>query len=75
MYVTASVENYRSILFMTRFMTCIKSEYFQESNLLSSFTVLASVARLGDFLHFGQPLKAGGNNYFTQSTHIVRQFL
>ena len=34
-----------------------------------------SVTRLGDFLHFGQPFKAGGNNYFTHITHIVRQFL
>ena len=35
----------------------------------------ASVTRLGDFLQFGQPFKAGGNNYFTQITHIARQFL
>ena len=34
-----------------------------------------SVTRLGDFLHFGQPFKAGGNNYFTQIAYIVRQFL
>ena len=34
-----------------------------------------SVTRFGDFLHFGQPFKAGGNNYFTQITLIVRQFL
>ena len=34
-----------------------------------------SVTRLGDFLHFGQPFKAGGNNYFTQTSYIVRQFL
>ena len=34
-----------------------------------------SVTRLGDFLHFGQPFKAGGNNYFTQITHIVWQIL
>ena len=34
-----------------------------------------SVTRDGDFLHFGQPFKAGGNNYFTQITHIVWQFL
>ena len=39
------------------------------------FTLMASVTRLGDFLHFGQPFKAGGNNYFTQIAHIVRQFL
>ena len=35
----------------------------------------SSVTRFGNFLHFGQPFKAGGNNYFTQITHIVRQFL
>ena len=33
------------------------------------------VTRLGDFLHFGQPFKAGGNNYFTQIAHIVSQFI
>ena len=32
------------------------------------------MTRLGDCLHFGQPLKAAGNNYFTQIAHIVRQF-
>ena len=26
------------------------------------------------FFNFGQPFKAGGNNYFTQIAHIVRQF-
>ena len=31
--------------------------------------------QIGRFLHFGQPFKAGGNNYFTQIAHIVRQFL
>ena len=31
--------------------------------------------RLGDFLHYGQQFKAGGNNYFTQIAHIVGQFL
>ena len=40
-----------------------------------SATILGSVTRFGNFLHFGQPFKAGGNNYFTQITHIVRQFL
>ena len=34
-----------------------------------------SVTRFGDFLHFGQPFKADGNNYFTKITHIVGQFL
>ena len=36
---------------------------------------LASMTRLGDFLHFGQPFKASGDSYFTQIIHIVRQFL
>ena len=35
---------------------------------------LASVTRLGEFLHFGQPLKASGNNYFTQIAYIVSNF-
>ena len=34
-----------------------------------------SVTRLGDFLHFGRSFKSGGNNYFSQIAHIVRQFL
>ena len=33
-------------------------------------SVKSSVTRLGDFLHFGQPFKAGGNNYLTQIAHI-----
>ena len=37
--------------------------------------IFYSVTRLGDFLRFGQALKAGGNNYFTQMAHIVGQFL
>ena len=35
----------------------------------------SNVTRLGDILHYGEPLKAGGKNYFTQFAHIVRQFL
>ena len=31
--------------------------------------------QIGQFLHFGQPFKAGGNYYFTQIAHILRQFL
>ena len=31
--------------------------------------------QIGQFLHFGQPFKAGDNNYFTQITYIVKQFL
>ena len=34
-----------------------------------------SVTRLGVFLRIVQPFKAGGNNYFTQIAHTVRQFL
>ena len=34
-----------------------------------------SVTRLADFLHFGQPFKDGGKNYFTQITYIGRQIL
>ena len=33
-----------------------------------------SVTRFGDFLHFVQPFKAGGNNYFSQITHILGNF-
>ena len=35
---------------------------------------LLSVTRLGDFINFGRPFKASGNNCFTQITRIVRQF-
>ena len=35
----------------------------------------SSVTRLGDLLHFGQLLKAFGNNYFAQISHILRQIL
>ena len=34
----------------------------------------ASVTILGDFLHFGQLLKACGNNYFSQIAHILGNF-
>ena len=34
----------------------------------------ASVTRLCDLLHFGQLLKACGNNYFAQIANILRQF-
>ena len=37
--------------------------------------IVISVTRLVDFWHFGQPFKAGGNNYITQIAHIVSQFL
>ena len=37
--------------------------------------IISSVTRLGNFLHFGQPFKAGGNNDFTQIAHIISQFL
>ena len=36
--------------------------------------IIASVTRFGNFLHFEQPFKAGGNNYFTQITHILGDF-
>ena len=42
---------------------------------LDEFLLIYSVTRLGDFLHFGQPFKVGGNNYFTQITHIAMKFL
>ena len=31
--------------------------------------------QIGQFLHFGQSFKVGGNNYFTQITHIVMRFI
>ena len=36
---------------------------------------MISVTRLGDLLHFGQLIKACGNNYFAQIAHKFRQLL
>ena len=35
----------------------------------------SSVTRFGDLLHFGQPFKACGNNYFSQIAHISGNFV
>ena len=35
---------------------------------------MINVTRLGDFLHFGQPFKDGGKNYFTQIAYIIGNF-
>ena len=37
-------------------------------------SVATSVTRLGDLLDFGQPFKAGGNNYFTQIATLLGNF-
>ena len=42
--------------------------------LLTVIFVKHQCDQIGRFLHFGQQFKAGGNNYFTQIAHIVRQF-
>ena len=34
----------------------------------------ANVTRLGDFLHFGQIFKAGGNKYFTELPTLLGRF-
>ena len=34
-----------------------------------------SVTRSGDFLDFGQLVKAFGNNLFAQISHILKEFL
>ena len=39
------------------------------------FPVTISVTRLGNLFDFGQVLKAFGNNYFAQISHILRHFL
>ena len=36
--------------------------------------IVNCVTRLGNFLHFGQLLKACGNNYFAQIAHILGNF-
>ena len=35
---------------------------------------LLSVTRLGDFINFGRPFKASGNNCFTQITQLLGNF-
>ena len=35
---------------------------------------MISVTRLGDFLHFGQPFQAGGNNYLPKSPTLLGNF-
>ena len=50
----------------------------KENSLRTIFNVALdtySVTRFGDFLHFGQPFKAFGNNNFAQIFYILRQFL
>ena len=40
-----------------------------------TFNIGTSVARLGDFLHFGQLFKAFDNNEFAQISHSLGQIL
>ena len=42
---------------------------------LKIMSIVYSVTILGNLLHIGQLFKACGDNYFTQITHIIRQFL
>ena len=57
---------------------CSKSEsefHLENKSNNKSFEVDSSQCdQIGQFLHFGQPFKAGGNNNFTQITCIVRHF-
>ena len=57
-------------------MVFMSQKYFTDLllNKALRLDVSSSVTRLGDFLHFGKLIKAGGNNYFTQIAHILRQF-
>ena len=50
----------------------LKSDHFNSILLIG---LAVSVTRLDDLLHFGQLFKACGNNYLTQISHILRQFL
>ena len=37
-------------------------------------TIIISVTRLGDLLHFGQLFKACGDNYFSQIAQVLGPF-
>ena len=53
-----------------------KSNAITSAIYIDNFGSIAiSVTRLGDFLHFGQEFKSGGNSYFKQIANIVIQFL
>ena len=66
---------------MTETALC-KTRTFCEENFWTYFdqtgsiivTVVSSVIRLSNLLHFGQLFKACGNNYFAQITQILGNF-
>ena len=46
----------------------------RQTKVTLNWRTKVSVTRLGDFLHFGQPFKACGNNYFALFAHILGTF-
>ena len=62
MYIDDSIKN--TTYWLRKYCHCFK---------LGS--LVTSVTRLGDFLHFGQPFKAFDNNNFAQISYILSQFL
>ena len=45
--------------------------HMSHQNPQSAYSLISSVTRLGDSLHFGQLFKAYGNNYFPQIAQIL----
>ena len=73
-YLPIVIYNYRVVITRTLyiFLSYVATPHKNKATLLVK---RSSETRSGDFLHFGQPFKAGGDNFFTQITHIVRQLL
>ena len=65
-------QDFESFVLLRRAVIIKVNEYLSKAKMLS---FVCSVTRLGDFLHFGQPFKAFGNNKFAQISYILRQFL
>ena len=58
------------------FVRCLFEEGLVDNCVAKVFALeIGSVTRLGDLLDFGQLFKAFGNNWFTEVSHDLRQFL
>ena len=53
----------------------MSSHLIKDKDNIVSLLIDNQCDQIGRFLHFGQPFKAGGNNYFTPIAHIIGQFL
>ena len=75
--ITTTIQFYKQNFSMNLcYSVCMLSEWLEFfERPIKMMGVGSSVTRLGDVWHFGQLLKAYGNNYFDQIAHIFRQFL